>query len=270
MIVVFVFLPYNKSMKKHRYQHEFYTSKATLLIRHIHQLYTMEERHGKPIIYEDAFIAVHHDFIMALGRGQGRKYCDKDTKIIDAYGCCVVPGFIDAQYHFLKAETIIKYRDHDLLMRCRQHLCAMEAGGVTGIGLPAYADETINARMMRVYESMSQLREMTLVPYKSPINSDSIISVGTDADINDLFLMAKMEMRTQNYSEFEVLKRITVNPAKQLGLDDLRGKLAVDYQADFVVLQAPSLQLAFASLAPSCVSQVYRDGISIWKGRLHN
>lgn len=271
-------------MRKHRYEHTYYTSKATLLIRHIHGLYTMEEMDGEPILYRDAFLAVHHDFIMAVGNGDGSAYCDKDTQIIDAYGACVVPGFIDAGFRFLSSKTAAHSTDHELLMQARKVLGAMTAGGTTTIGLCRYEDALLQKRMSKVYESLRKLQEVTLIDVSA--HSDAVIiqknqflnkasdqpfciSAGTLGTINDLFLAAKLYYQRTHQDIYEIVKAITVHPAHALQIEHTRGILKADRQADFVMLQSPDLKTAFSALAPSAISRVYRDGNCIWQGRLH-
>ncbi|MBS6373079.1 MAG: hypothetical protein KH431_00540 [Erysipelotrichaceae bacterium] len=270
-------------MEKHRYEHAFYSSKATLLIRHIHCLYTMEEKNGKPILFRDAFLAVHHDFIMAMGSGDGLVYCDKDTKIIDAYDACVVPGFIDAGFHFLSLKAAAHDTDHELLMQARRILAAMTAGGTTTIGLPPYEDKELQKRMSRVYESLRKLHEVTLMDAPaqmdtllchnshglSPKNQPFCISAGTHGIINDLFLAAKLYYHQTRQNPYEIVKAITAYPAAALRIENERGTLKPDLQADFVMLQCPDLETAFSALAPSLIARVYREGNCIWEGRLH-
>lgn len=272
-------------MRKHRCEHEFYTSKATLLIRHIHCLYTMEEKAGEPVLIRDAFLAVHHDFIMAVGMGEGRAYCDKDTQIIDAYGTCVVPGFMECAYQFLSAKVVPSLTDHELLMQARKLLGAMTAGGTTLINLYPYEDERIQKRMSRVYESLRKLQEVTLseaaidpavlicrtfhqklAASKQPF----CISTGMQGMINDLFLAAKLYYQRTKQSPYEILKAMTVNPAASMHCLHERGILKADMQADFVILQSPDLETAFSALAPSSIARVYRSGNCIWQGRLHH
>jgi N-acetylglucosamine-6-phosphate deacetylase len=59
-------------------------------------------------------------------------------------------------------------------------------------------------------------------------------------------------------SEEEALKFVTLNPAKQLRIDDRVGSLEVGKDADFVVLNGPPLD--FESL----VEQVFIDGEEVF------
>ena len=45
-------------MKKH----------ATLLIKNLRHIYTMEEKEGNPYVLSKGYIAIHHDEILAIGR----------------------------------------------------------------------------------------------------------------------------------------------------------------------------------------------------------
>lgn len=42
---------------------------ATLLIINLERVYTMDKVNGLPVVFQHAFIAVHHDKILAAGCG---------------------------------------------------------------------------------------------------------------------------------------------------------------------------------------------------------
>ena len=56
---------------------------ATLLIINLERVYTMDKVNGLPVVFQHAFIAVHHDKILAVGCGHWQEYADKDTRILD-------------------------------------------------------------------------------------------------------------------------------------------------------------------------------------------
>ncbi|MFQ7536612.1 MAG: hypothetical protein ACLRL6_04205 [Clostridium sp.] len=70
---------------------------ATLLIINLERVYTMDKVNGLPVVFQHAFIAVHHDKILAAGCGHGQEYADKDTRILDGRGHIAVPGFIEVE-----------------------------------------------------------------------------------------------------------------------------------------------------------------------------
>ena len=39
----------------------------------------MEEKEGKPYVLSKGYIAIHHDEILAIGRGGYQSFVDKDT-----------------------------------------------------------------------------------------------------------------------------------------------------------------------------------------------
>ena len=52
---------------------------ATLLIINLERVYTMDKVNGLPVVFQHAFIAVHHDKILAVGCGHWQEYADKDS-----------------------------------------------------------------------------------------------------------------------------------------------------------------------------------------------
>ena len=68
--------------------------RATLLIINLEKIYTMDMVNKHPLVFQHAFIAIHHERILAVGCGSWREYADKDTRILDGRGHIAVPGFI--------------------------------------------------------------------------------------------------------------------------------------------------------------------------------
>lgn len=114
-----------------------YHKKATLLIRNIHKLYTMNnDSLGKPQICKQAFLAVHHDKIMDCGVHEYRHLIDKDTRIVEGNHMIVVPGFIDCGIRLYKDKKQMSHQDH---YRCASdHLYRLSCSGVTSVLTHAY------------------------------------------------------------------------------------------------------------------------------------
>lgn len=69
--------------------------KATLLIKNIENLYTCDKEFR---ILSRAYIAIHHDKIIDVGIGSYSQWIDSATRVIDAVGEIVLPGFIDVSF----------------------------------------------------------------------------------------------------------------------------------------------------------------------------
>ena len=81
---------------------------ADLVVHDIGQLVTCEPTQGEgPLgLLENAAVAARHGQIVWVGptsRWQGRLQLPADAPIVDARGCCVLPGFVDAHAHLLWA-----------------------------------------------------------------------------------------------------------------------------------------------------------------------
>jgi imidazolonepropionase len=84
----------------------------SLAILHASQLVTLagppRPRHGKElselgIIPEGAFVAAGGKITHVGKSTEIEKLCDRETKVIDARGCIVLPGFVDAHTHLVFA-----------------------------------------------------------------------------------------------------------------------------------------------------------------------
>ncbi len=64
--------------------------KATLIIKNIENLYTCDENFT---VISHAFIAIHHDTIVDYGVHSFKPWLDESTRVIDARGEVVCPGF---------------------------------------------------------------------------------------------------------------------------------------------------------------------------------
>ena len=69
--------------------------KATLLITHIHKVYTCKEINHHMVVLSNAYVGMYHDIIIEVGVKDYAHLIDKDTRVIDATGHIMVPGFID-------------------------------------------------------------------------------------------------------------------------------------------------------------------------------
>src|SRR5438132_4809416 len=79
---------------------------ADLVVHGIGQLVTCEPTQGEgPLgLLENAAVAARQGQIVWVGptsRWQGRLQLPAHATIVDAQGCCVLPGFVDAHSHLL-------------------------------------------------------------------------------------------------------------------------------------------------------------------------
>ena len=80
------------------------------------------------------------------------------------------------------------------------------------------------------------------IPYNMAIMADRgvVVSVNSDSGerVRRLYQEAAIGMKYGNMSETEALKMITLNPAKQLGVDDQVGTIEVGKEADIAIFSA--------------------------------
>ena len=165
---------------------------ADLVVHDIGQLVTCEPTQGEgPLgLLENAAVAARQGQIVWVGptsRWQGRLQLPADAPIVDAHGCCVLPGFVDPHAHLLWAgsradeyaarvrgqpywgggimrtvRTTRAASERDLVAAGRKRLRSYLRHGITalevksGYGLEAAAEERLLRTGMRLAEETPQ------------------------------------------------------------------------------------------------------------------
>ncbi|MEF9921252.1 MAG: hypothetical protein RR741_09060, partial [Erysipelotrichaceae bacterium] len=143
-----------------------YQKKATLLIRNIHKLYTMDaiatNKTCEGLILEHAFLAVHHDYILAIAKGDPTCYIDSDTKIIEGDNLIIVPGFIDMGVVF---PTMVYFKEQrEYLLKIRHHLHCLSKSGVTTVrSLISNEDEIDEAKKELLTQRLGKWLQIRLI-----------------------------------------------------------------------------------------------------------
>lgn len=127
--------------------------KADLIINNIKTLYTSVNKppvHGKQMSdileLKNAFIAIKDGKVLNTGIGDGFKYKDKNTKIIDAKKKVVIPGFIDSHTHLVHAGS--REEEYELLKKGVPYLDILNKGG----GILGTVSKTKKATFDELYQ----------------------------------------------------------------------------------------------------------------------
>lgn len=261
---------------------------ATLILINIENLYSMDKEIGHDGILPHAFLAIHHDRILKIGTGHYHKFIDKDTRIIDATGMIVVPGFIDCNcslYPTLPAyvdqtidvlEKITKYDSEANMVRGLEEICyRMLKHGVTTIG---YEDTCLskkyigllskNYRYELIHHKIDQqkcccpsnimtrqrsMKGMFISCAYHPVHSPYL----------DLLALSKFATMLHHYDAYELLEAMTITPSLQLNAVNV-GVLKAGYQADIVLLRGYDIKKVFVNDLYDSIAGVIKRGVHIF------
>ena len=208
--------------------------RATLLIINLEKIYTMDMVNKHPLVFQHAFIAIHHERILAVGCGSWREYADKDTRILDGRGHIAVPGFIEVEAQLSTAserdglrrqleEGMAYMRNGTLTLACR-------GGGAAALReQPCF--EILDANpacipVMYPYASLFQKNKKRLCRF--------CISAAGNYAIQDQLCAAQLMGMAEVYDAWTLLQALTVWPARALDRGEL-GHIQRNAQADILL-----------------------------------
>lgn len=239
---------------------------ATLLIVNISKIYTMElDQEGNDILFSNAYIAIHHDQIMAIGSGDYQKYIDKDTRILNAAYGIVIPGIIDVNFtpYPLVSPWIFEsygtydayYQNHksELLKDMDSLLFQMMKHGITTFAydsLPSMYEETL-----------CSLKKHWIEFYKYKPTNQNIFSCKYEPNrypCLDPFYQARLEAQ-KNIAPLTLLHQMTSVPATYLRATHI-GTIKEGKQADLLILDGSSIEYVFHQISQNCLRSVIKKG----------
>lgn len=240
---------------------------ATLLIKDITKLYTMDIQDGKDIILENAFIAIYHNEIQRIGIGSYQSFIDKDTRIIQAHNLIAVPGLIDA--HFIPmpllkpflypGKNYDNYYEHakgELFRDMHSLFYQLMKNGITTIAYPSmkymYEECVQRMQMMHPYEcyaiAISENPAIQSCHYH-PLSHPCI----------DPFYPLRMEYQNKHTQAIELLKQFTRLPAELLELSHI-GVIRDGKQADIILLEGNDINFVLSQISYSSIRYVIKKG----------
>ena len=235
--------------------------KATLLIKNLEAIYTMEKNHQQDLVYQKGYIAIHHDTILKIGTDDYQSLLDKDTRVLDARGHFAIPAFVEVMGN----EVAPSSYGYELSL---YHL-AMEyfSHGVLTIGMKHCKKE---------YLEVDFVPNIVKAP-KDTLLADCIIKgsvkrvqkqfyLSTKANTTILYdplLLARLLYAQKKIDPMDMLRAMTCNPAKQLGLTNI-GYLKKGMQADILICKGEQIQSLFCEFSSHSIDQIIKRGIRIY------
>lgn len=234
--------------------------KATLLIKNIENIYTCDDL---DTVMSRAFIAIHHDKIVDIGTGSYTKWLDEATRVIDAVGECVVPGFIDCDYKGFESVRL-----GDQLRENRSALFSMRQNGILTLLTENYQlqhkDLSQDILIRKKSTSVSCISRLNEYAQNRP--EKFLLSCGFGMPNSYVYSMAPLCYYLYNLYQVDsisLLKAMTSSVAKEFSLTD-RGSLEVGKLADLIVLQVPTLDHYFQTLGRSLIHRMIKNGIPFY------
>jgi imidazolonepropionase len=150
---------------------------------------TGEEMNDLGIIKSGA-IAVKGDKIIFVGTTeefQDNYYCDETTKVVNAEGQIVLPGFVDPHVHLIFAGT----RENELTLKLqgKSYLEILEAGG----GILKTVRETRKASVDQLVENGKQILNNMLLYGTTTVEGKSGYGLSTEHELKSLRALRQLE-----------------------------------------------------------------------------
>ena len=219
--------------------------RATLLIINLEKIYTMDMVNKHPLVFQHAFIAIHHE------------------RILDGRGHIAVPGFIEVEAQLSTAsirdglrrqleEGMAYMRNGTLTLACR-------GGGAAALReQPCF--EILDANpacipVMYPYASLFQKNKKRLCRF--------CISAAGNYAIQDQLCAAQLMGMAEVYDAWTLLQALTVWPARALDRGEL-GHIQRNAQADILLFAHTDIHALFHTLGNRYLAQVIKKGIRVF------
>lgn len=237
-----------------------YDMKATLLIKNIKNLYTCNEKFE---VISDAFIAIHHEYIIDFGTHNFKKWMDSSTRVIDAAGECVVPAFIDSCFqnydHVKKFDRIRNENELAYLLRSNGILTMVTP--LSRLQRKDLFQDIVKKKIRSSLPILSSVRQ-----YNGDIPQKFLLSCGTGQEKHRIFSMHPLAFYFYNFrsvSASTLLKSMTCWPAQTFDLPD-RGVIAIGKRADLLVLHVKSIEEYLNTLGVFLIRRMIKNGIQVY------
>ena len=235
--------------------------KATLLIKNLEAIYTMDVHNGVDVIYHHACIAIHHDKILQISEKFDQTLMDKDTRIIDARGHFAIPAFIEAKGKITKNENyplaLQQYLNHSDYFK----------HGIVTIALSDQKKCYVETEIVPYREHASypivDARQIFCNRQKFTKKQFCISTYHEHTNIHDGLLLARLLYTTYALNEMILTKAMTRYPAKRLGLCK-QGYLKKGMQADILLCKGKELYQLFDTFDYRGFDQIIKKGIRVY------
>lgn len=224
---------------------------ATLIIKNIGNLYTCD---SKFTIFHHAFIALHHDKIIDIGEHDYHKWIEDGTYIIDAASRAVIPGLIECCFELPEGNS-----KWDVYRKAEEKMYYLQKSGTMTFCMNQNY-RTPNPLVMdciKIDKKIEPLRDLALCK-KYPGYMLTCLP-----DVVSQHSMGSLMYYGFNEAEWNILKAMTCNVAKQLGLED-RGSLEIGKLGDILVLNESTLKDYFRAMGRPQYARMIKKGIPVF------
>ncbi len=234
--------------------------KATLIIKNIENLYTCDANFT---ILSHAFIALFHNKIIDMGVHSYKPLLDEATRVIDAKGEIVVPGFIDCNYDGFR-----HVRLGDQLRQSGSALYAMKQNGILTLlthRQSALKRDLTQDVLFRKKESDIPIID-SLNKIQTPMPDTFMLSCGFGRPNHYMYSFQALTYMLFNTCQIEakpLLQSMTSVPAQAYGLHD-RGSIEPGKIGDLLILQVPTIEHYFQTLGRPLIHRMIKNGIQFY------
>ncbi len=234
--------------------------KATLLIKNISNLYTCDEDFT---ILQNAYIACHHEKIIDINIGSYKKWLDDATRVIDAQGECVVPAFIECNYHSFQ-----KVRLGDQLRQDINALFAMRQNGILTLICDSFQNQRMKLDQDVFYKGKKSSLPIVekIEDFKTIQTHNFLVSCGfgkPNSYVYSLQPISYLLFQNYNIESRTLLASMTSSVAKEFDLKD-RGSIEMGKRADLLVLQVNTIEHYFQTLGRPLIHRMIKNGIQFY------
>lgn len=230
------------------------TRKATLVVKNIRRLYICNE--GEAVL-KDAYLACHHQWIIATGTGNGwEKLADDATRVLDCAGRTVIPAFVEPAF-----DMQAMARFHDTIRIEHNLFHDMRKAGILTV---ACLDGRIQYQSLEQDVFRTRKPGLPILEYgMRPGTGKFVLTCKGPGANTSLQPTAFHLFQMMHIPAYRILMAMTAWPAAACGLDD-RGVLEAGKLADFLIVQAPDLEAFFARADTDRVCRMVKNGIPVW------
>lgn len=234
--------------------------KATLLIKNIKNIYTCNEAFD---VLSNAFIAIHHEYIIDMGTHDFSKWMDSSTRVIDAQGECVIPAFIDSCYQGYIGNTA-----SDQVRIENEIAFALRCNGILTMTTPL-------SKLQRkdLFQDIIKKRTKVDVPIVSTISEYTenpakkfLLSCGVGNDTYHIYSLHPLAFYLYNVLHVDVetlLKSVTLWPSQIYDLKD-RGSIEISKRADLLILHTQTIEEYLKTMGVRMIRRMIKNGIPVF------
>ena len=227
---------------------------ATLVIKNIRNLYTCD---AHDTVLHNAFVAMHHEWIIAVGTGDFRHLTDEATRVLDAAGEIVVPAFIESCYAMPEESSwsgMLRH-EHDILWK-------LQSGGILTVMTKA---GRVQQRTLKqdVFRSRPQTVARVAFGARKLPERPFVLSCQGPGQICSFQPAAFYLRQMLKADAMDLLKAMTLWPAQAPGLKD-RGGIEKGKLGDLLVFRVPDLDALYDQPDLGSLRRIVKNGIPVW------